>query len=98
MNSVSMRDTAVPDSRNQIQSTELKILLHVIIKIQRWWRTMMLKSRTEAAIVIQSHFRGWIARRRAAREKRLIVVIQVRSSLIHFLTAPGHFISLFTMV
>ncbi|KAF8409541.1 hypothetical protein HHK36_005619 [Tetracentron sinense] len=64
-------------SRSCIQSLELKILLHSVLKMQRWWkRVLLLKSRTKSAVVIQSHIRGWIARRKATRERHRIVVIQ----------------------
>ncbi|GMH15791.1 hypothetical protein Nepgr_017632 [Nepenthes gracilis] len=64
-------------SRGGFQRTELKIVLHVIVKLQRWWkRVLMQKSRIKAAIVIQSHTRGWIGRQKAARERHHIVLIQ----------------------
>ncbi|KAK9267758.1 hypothetical protein L1049_010192 [Liquidambar formosana] len=59
------------------ESFGLKILLHSVLKLQRWWRDVLLaKSRTKSAIIIQSHIRGWIARRKATRERHRIVVIQ----------------------
>lgn len=48
------------------------------MKLQRWWRgVLLLKLRTRSAIIIQTHFRGWIARKRAIRERHRITVIQV---------------------
>ncbi|KAF6168038.1 hypothetical protein GIB67_011423 [Kingdonia uniflora] len=64
-------------SKINIQSLELRILLDSILKIQRWWKQVLLyKSKRKSAIVIQSCIRGWIGRRKASREKRRIVVIQ----------------------
>ncbi|KAL8140200.1 hypothetical protein V2J09_006221 [Rumex salicifolius] len=74
---VSERNTIVSNSGNQTQTTEKKKVLHATVKLQRWWRRIkMFKSQMKAAVVIQSHFHGWIARRRVARENRLIVLIQ----------------------
>ncbi|CAK9146844.1 unnamed protein product [Ilex paraguariensis] len=59
------------------QDLELTMLLQAVLKLQRWWRgVLVVKSRTKAAVVIQSHVRGWIARRAVVRERHRIVVIQ----------------------
>lgn len=61
------------------QNFQLKMLLSSVLKLQRWWRgVLLLKSRIKSAITIQSHIRGWIARREATRERHRVVVIQVR--------------------
>lgn len=57
---------------------ELKQVLSSILKLQRWWKgILLLRLRSSSAIVIQSHIRGWISRRRAATERHHIVLIQV---------------------
>ncbi|KAK8664866.1 hypothetical protein V6N13_084639 [Hibiscus sabdariffa] len=59
------------------QSFELTILITSVLKLQRWWRgVLLLKSRAKSAIIIQSYTRGRIARRKAYRERTSIVVIQ----------------------
>ncbi|XVF87711.1 hypothetical protein PTKIN_Ptkin18bG0142500 [Pterospermum kingtungense] len=59
------------------QSSELTVLITSVLKLQRWWRgVLLLKLRTKSAISIQSHARGWIARQKAYRERHSIVVIQ----------------------
>ncbi|XP_077220572.1 binding / calmodulin binding protein isoform X3 [Tasmannia lanceolata] len=59
------------------QNLEMKILLHSVSKLQRWWkRVLLLRSKEDSAIIIQSHVRGWIARRKASRERHRVVVIQ----------------------
>ncbi|XP_021293893.1 abnormal spindle-like microcephaly-associated protein homolog isoform X2 [Herrania umbratica] len=59
------------------QSFELTLVITSILKLQRWWRGVLLfKLRTKSAIIIQSHVRGWIARQKAYRERKHIVVIQ----------------------
>ncbi|XP_042521134.1 abnormal spindle-like microcephaly-associated protein homolog isoform X2 [Macadamia integrifolia] len=64
-------------SRDTILSPELKILLDSVLKLQRWWkRVLQMKSRTRAAILIQSHVRRWIAKQVARREWHRVVVIQ----------------------
>ncbi|KAA8520051.1 hypothetical protein F0562_014275 [Nyssa sinensis] len=64
-------------SRVHVQSLELKIFLQSVVKLQRWWRGVLsIKSRTQSAIIIQSHIRGWIARRGASRERDRILMIQ----------------------
>ncbi|MCL7050659.1 hypothetical protein MKW94_027522 [Papaver nudicaule] len=65
-------------SRSSIQSLEQRVLLNSVLKLQRWWRRfLLLKSRrTRSAVVVQSYIRGWIARRKANRERNRVVVIQ----------------------
>lgn len=66
-------------SNDRLVNFELKILLWSVLKIQRWWRSFLeLKLRIRSAIIIQSHFRGWTARKIATRERHRIRVIQVR--------------------
>ncbi|EYU27807.1 hypothetical protein MIMGU_mgv1a000456mg [Erythranthe guttata] len=57
---------------------EMKIFLQSVVKLQRWWRYYIIQVRvkTKSAVVIQSHFRGWMARQRAKRERQSVVVIQ----------------------
>ncbi|XP_043688787.1 abnormal spindle-like microcephaly-associated protein homolog isoform X2 [Telopea speciosissima] len=64
-------------SRDTILSPELKVLLNSVLKLQRWWKNVLLmKSRRRAAILIQSHVRRWLAKRVARREWNRVVVIQ----------------------
>ena len=68
-------------SRACFGSIELEILLCSVLKVQRWWKgVLLLKLRAKSAVIIQSHIRAWFARRNAAREKHHIVFIQVRYS------------------
>ncbi|XP_073016437.1 uncharacterized protein [Primulina eburnea] len=56
---------------------EFKIFLLSVVKLQRWWRVFLeAKRQTESAIVIQSHFRGWTAKKMAKTQKKHVVVIQ----------------------
>ena len=79
-------------SRVCLQSLELKIVMSSILKLQRWWRgVLLLKHRAKSAILVQSHVRGWIGRKKASRERRRVVVVQVRIidlcyyfSMLHF--------------
>ncbi|KAA3478798.1 abnormal spindle-like microcephaly-associated protein-like protein isoform X1 [Gossypium australe] len=67
-------------SKGFFQSFELKLVITSVLKLQRWWRgVMLLKLRTKSAIIIQSHARGWIAKRETYRQKHCIVVIQRQS-------------------
>ncbi|KAH1048693.1 hypothetical protein J1N35_039477 [Gossypium stocksii] len=67
-------------SKGFFQSFELKLVIASVLKLQRWWRgVMLLKLRTKSAIIIQSHARGWIAKQETYRQKRCIVVIQRQS-------------------
>ncbi|KAL0012367.1 hypothetical protein SO802_007475 [Lithocarpus litseifolius] len=64
-------------SRGCFGSIELEILLCSVLKVQRWWKgVLLLKLRAKYAVIIQSHIRAWFARRNAAREKHHIVFIQ----------------------
>ncbi|KAJ4838684.1 hypothetical protein Tsubulata_003116 [Turnera subulata] len=59
------------------QGWELKVMLSSVLKLQRWWRGIVLrKLRAKAAIVIQSYVRGWIGRQKASRERQRVVVLQ----------------------
>ncbi|KAK9133446.1 hypothetical protein Scep_012974 [Stephania cephalantha] len=63
--------------RGSYQSPELSFLLHSVLKLQRWWKRVLLcRAKTRSAITIQSYVRGWIARREAYQQKHRIVVIQ----------------------
>ncbi|XP_057512986.1 uncharacterized protein LOC130795050 isoform X2 [Actinidia eriantha] len=65
------------NSRGWFCSLELSIFLCSVSKLQRWWRgVLMHKSRIKSAVIIQSHIRGWIARREANRERHRVTVIQ----------------------
>ncbi|OMO76771.1 IQ motif, EF-hand binding site [Corchorus capsularis] len=64
-------------SEGFFRSFELTLLMVSVLKLQRWWRGVLLcKLRTKSAIIIQSHLRGWIARQKAQREKHCTVLIQ----------------------
>ncbi|XP_023518999.1 abnormal spindle-like microcephaly-associated protein homolog isoform X1 [Cucurbita pepo subsp. pepo] len=64
-------------SRGSCNMFELKLVSSSILKLQRWWKgVLLLRLRSRSAIVIQSHVRGWISRRRAATERHHIVLIQ----------------------
>ncbi|XP_068644949.1 uncharacterized protein [Aristolochia californica] len=59
------------------QNFKTERLLPFVLKVQRWWRTILLsKSRMKYALIIQSHFRGWMARREACKRRHHILVIQ----------------------
>ncbi|XP_065879839.1 uncharacterized protein [Euphorbia lathyris] len=59
------------------QSFELKTMLSSILKLQRWWRGVLLqKLRTKSATIIQSYIRGWIGQRRASNKRHYVVIIQ----------------------
>ncbi|XP_057811262.1 uncharacterized protein LOC131025484 [Salvia miltiorrhiza] len=59
------------------QGLELRILLQSVLKLQRWWRHILqVRIKTKAAIVVQTYFRGWMARQMAKKEKQRAVVIQ----------------------
>ncbi|XP_028095519.1 abnormal spindle-like microcephaly-associated protein homolog isoform X3 [Camellia sinensis] len=59
------------------QNLELGMFLCSVLKLQRWWRVVLMhKSRSKSAIIIQSHIRGWIARQEATRVRHCIIVIQ----------------------
>ncbi|KAL6332270.1 hypothetical protein AAG906_001985 [Vitis piasezkii] len=77
LRSASPNGCTLQASRGCFPSFQLKMLLTSVLKLQRWWRgVLLLKSRTKSAIIIQSHIRGWIARREATRERHRVVVIQ----------------------
>ncbi|KAJ0630098.1 putative IQ motif, EF-hand binding, armadillo-like helical [Helianthus annuus] len=59
---------------------EFKLYECSTVKLQRWWRGILLtqsQKRSRSAVLIQSNVRGWIARKKAARSKHRIAVIQV---------------------
>ncbi|KAL6197608.1 hypothetical protein ACLB2K_033215 [Fragaria x ananassa] len=58
-------------------SFELNIVFCSVMKLQRWWRSVLsLKLRTKSAVLIQSRIREWLARQKACRERHCSVVIQ----------------------
>ncbi|KAH7675621.1 abnormal spindle-like microcephaly-associated protein [Dioscorea alata] len=59
------------------QDLELKEPLHIVLKLQRWWRQILSqKSQSQSAILIQSYIRGWNAREKAKRRCSSIYMIQ----------------------
>ncbi|WVZ66093.1 hypothetical protein U9M48_015367 [Paspalum notatum var. saurae] len=59
------------------QSLELKIVLHSIVRLQRWWREFWLhRSVQKSVISIQSFVRGWLARKQLNRIFCCINIIQ----------------------
>ncbi|XP_027332753.1 abnormal spindle-like microcephaly-associated protein homolog [Abrus precatorius] len=58
-------------------SSQLELFLFSVVKLQRWWKGVLLqKLMTKSAIAIQSHTRGWIARRKATEQRYRIIIIQ----------------------
>nr|CAB3454454.1 unnamed protein product [Digitaria exilis] len=59
------------------QSLELKIVLHSVIRLQRWWKKFLLhRSIRTSVISIQSFVRGWLARKQLDRTFCCISIIQ----------------------
>lgn len=59
------------------QSIELKIVVHSVLRLQRWWRMVLLHQSTKiSAISIQSSVRGWLARKQVNRIICCVYVIQ----------------------
>ncbi|MBA0598889.1 hypothetical protein Gorai_005131 [Gossypium raimondii] len=62
-----------------VRRFELTLVIISVLKLQRWWRgVLLLKSTARSVIIIQTHARGWIARQKAYRKRTCIVVVQVR--------------------
>ena len=60
------------------QSLELKIVLHSVIRLQRWWRKFLFHQSVRTSVIsIQSFVRGWLARKRVNRIVCCINIIQV---------------------
>ncbi|XP_057420021.1 uncharacterized protein LOC130714144 [Lotus japonicus] len=58
-------------------SFQLDLFLFSVVRLQRWWKGLLLrKLMTKSAIIIQSHTRGWIARRKAIVHRHRIIIIQ----------------------
>ncbi|KAK7363733.1 hypothetical protein VNO77_05886 [Canavalia gladiata] len=58
-------------------NSQPKQFLSSVVKLQRWWKGLLLqKLMTKSVIVIQSHARGWILRRKASVKRHCIIVIQ----------------------
>ncbi|RLN00168.1 hypothetical protein C2845_PM06G25040 [Panicum miliaceum] len=50
------------------QSLELKIVLHSVIRLQRWWRKFLFHQSIRTSVIsIQSFVRGWLARKQLNR-------------------------------
>ncbi|RCV13266.1 hypothetical protein SETIT_2G333000v2 [Setaria italica] len=59
------------------QSLELKIVLHSVIKLQRWWRKFLLHQSVRTSVIsIQSFVRGWLARKQLNRIFCCVNIIQ----------------------
>lgn len=73
-------EASAAHGRNLQTSTNHTQILSSVKILQRWWRTVLL-ARIRSSVVLQSHARGWFARREAARKSRRVVVIQVLISI-----------------
>ncbi|KAM0874126.1 hypothetical protein ACQ4PT_037613 [Festuca glaucescens] len=63
--------------KRSYQSTELKIVVYSALRLQRWWRKVILhQSIRISAIAIQSSVRGWLARKQVRQITSCICVIQ----------------------
>lgn len=63
---------------SKIKHLELKIVLCAVVRIQRWWRqVIMCRSQTIAVILLQSFIRGWNARKATNKLRYSIITIQV---------------------
>ncbi|XP_062190607.1 uncharacterized protein LOC133893568 isoform X2 [Phragmites australis] len=59
------------------QSLELKIVLHSVLRLQRWWRKFLLHQSIRTSVIsIQSFVRGWLARKQLNRVFCCINIIQ----------------------
>ncbi|XP_047067643.1 abnormal spindle-like microcephaly-associated protein homolog [Lolium rigidum] len=59
------------------QSAELKIVVYSALRLQRWWRKVILhQSIRKSAIAIQSSVRGWLARKQVRQITSCICLIQ----------------------
>ncbi|KAJ0966148.1 hypothetical protein J5N97_027286 [Dioscorea zingiberensis] len=64
--------------KSPIENMDLKIPLHSVLKLQRWWRQIFShRSQLHSVILIQSYFRGWIAQKEAKKRRASISMIQL---------------------
>lgn len=68
------------------QRIELKIVVYSILRLQRWWREVLLhRSIRRSVISIQSSVRGWLVRKKVNRIICCVYVIQRRWRKVMFL-------------
>ncbi|KAL2339173.1 hypothetical protein Fmac_013619 [Flemingia macrophylla] len=73
-------------------SFQLKLFLFAVLKLQRWWKGVLLrKLMNKSAIIIQSYIRGWIARRKATVYRHHLA-IQESAALVIQRYIKGHLI------
>uniref|UniRef100_A0A0E0Q903 Calponin-homology (CH) domain-containing protein n=1 Tax=Oryza rufipogon TaxID=4529 RepID=A0A0E0Q903_ORYRU len=59
------------------QSTQLKIVLYSVLRLQRWWRKVLLnRSIRTSAISVQSFVRGWLIRKQVKQILCSVYLIQ----------------------
>uniref|UniRef100_A0A0E0LLC1 Calponin-homology (CH) domain-containing protein n=1 Tax=Oryza punctata TaxID=4537 RepID=A0A0E0LLC1_ORYPU len=60
------------------QSTQLKIVVYSVLRLQRWWRKVLLhRSIRTSAISVQSFVRGWLIRKQVKQILCSVYLIQV---------------------
>ncbi|KAK3127170.1 hypothetical protein QOZ80_7AG0569340 [Eleusine coracana subsp. coracana] len=70
------------------QSLELKIVLHSILRLQRWWRKFLLRQSTQTLVIsMQAFVRGWLARKQLIRICCCVNIIQKWWRKVSFLKA-----------
>ncbi|XP_038712007.1 abnormal spindle-like microcephaly-associated protein homolog isoform X2 [Tripterygium wilfordii] len=67
-------------SRVFYQSSAIKAVLCSVLKLQRWWKAVLLL-KLQSAVIIQSHFRGWITRQKF-NQRKAILLLKLQSAVI----------------
>lgn len=71
-------ETYATETKNCFQSLDTKMVVFSVLKLQNWWRGILLfKARKKSVLIIQARVRGWLARRETTRKRHCAVVIQV---------------------
>ncbi|KAK6932324.1 IQ motif, EF-hand binding site [Dillenia turbinata] len=64
-------------SVDDLPSFELLIVMHSVLKLQFWWRSVLQrKLRSNSAVIIQCHVWGWIVRQKVSRDNQRAAVVQ----------------------
>ena len=71
-------ETYTSETKSCFRSPETKKVVRCVLKIQKWWKgILLLRARKKSILIVQAYVRGWLVRQETTRKRRCTVIIQV---------------------
>ncbi|XP_017230956.1 uncharacterized protein LOC108205485 isoform X2 [Daucus carota subsp. sativus] len=70
-------ETYTSETKSCFRSPETKKVVRCVLKIQKWWKgILLLRARKKSILIVQAYVRGWLVRQETTRKRRCTVIIQ----------------------